>query len=190
VILYPAADIAVAVERIAAEMAGVVGESHPLLVGVLKGAVPFMADLCRACPFPLEVDFLSISSFGRGRVRIEKDLGGDIEGRHVVVVEDLVDTGLSLGYLVRTLEARGPAVITAAALLDRPRLRLVDVPVRWTGFEVDERYVVGYGMDFEGRYRDLPDIHVVDDLTGLAADPDSLMGRVYSGDPAGGSVET
>ena len=170
-----------------AETAQAIGQEYasqrPLIVGVLKGAIVFMADLVRATSFPVEVDFLAISPFGRGRVRIVSDLSFDIEGRHVIVVEDIVDTGLTLSYLLRILGARNPASLDVVALLDRPTLRLVEVPVKWRVAEIDERYVVGYGMDFEGRYRNLPDVRVVHDLAALHADPDLLGAEVFPPNP-------
>ena len=184
----PLSELVVSADRlraVAGQVAAGIGEAHganrPLLVGVLKGAVMFLADLVRAASFDLEVDFLAISPFGPGRVRLEADLAIDVAGRHVVVVEDIVDTGLTLAYLLRTLEARRPASLEVATLLDRPARRLADVDMRWTGLEVDDRFLVGYGMDYEGRYRDLPNIHAVEDMSMLLADPDALVPELYGG---------
>ena len=179
--LFTADQLAQATTRVADDVASVLGDQRPLLVGVLKGALVFLADLVRAAGFPLDVDFLALSPFGRGRVRIEQDLIQDVDRRHVVVVEDIVDTGLTLSYLLRTLMARGAASVHVATLLDRPVRRLVEIPVRWKGFDLDDRFVVGYGMDFAGRYRNLPEVRVVDDLAALAADPDLLMPEVFPG---------
>ena len=145
-----------------------------LLIGVLKGAVFFMADLMRKLTIPCEVDFMAISSYGAstdssGVVRILKDLDINIEGRHVLVVEDIVDSGLTLSYLVRNLEAREPASLEVCALLTKPDRREIDVPVRYTGFEIPNRFVIGYGLDFAERYRNLPYVGVLDEslvLTG------------------------
>jgi hypoxanthine phosphoribosyltransferase len=131
-----------------------------LLIGVLKGAVFFMADLMRHITVPCEVDFMAISSYGAstdssGVVRILKDLDESIEGRNVLVVEDIIDSGLTLSYLTRTLGARRPASLEICALLTKPERREVDVPVRYTGFEIPNRFVVGYGLDFAERYRNL-----------------------------------
>ena len=131
-----------------------------LLVGVLKGAVFFMADLMRAIDVHCEVDFMAISSYGAstdssGVVRILKDLDTAIEGRHVLVVEDIIDSGLTLSYLMRNLRARNPATLEVCALLTKPDRREIDVPVRYIGFEIPNRFVVGYGLDFAERYRNL-----------------------------------
>ena len=137
-----------------------------LLVGVLKGAVFFMADLMRHLTVPCEVDFMAISSYGAatdssGVVRILKDLDINIEDRHVLVVEDIIDSGLTLSYLVRNLESRGPASLEVCALLTKPERREEDVNVRWIGFEIPNRFVIGYGLDFAERYRNLPYVGVL-----------------------------
>jgi hypoxanthine phosphoribosyltransferase len=138
-----------------------------LLVGVLKGAVFFMADLMRHLTIPCEVDFMAISSYGAstdssGVVRILKDLDINIEGRHVLVVEDIIDSGLTLSYLVRTLEARSPETLEICALLTKPERREIDVRVRYTGFEIPNEFVIGYGLDYAERYRNLPYVGVLD----------------------------
>jgi hypoxanthine phosphoribosyltransferase len=138
-----------------------------LLVGVLKGAVFFMADLMRQLTIPCEVDFMAISSYGAstdssGVVRILKDLDINIEGRHVLVVEDIIDSGLTLSYLMRMLESRNPASLEVCALLTKPARREIDVPVRYTGFEIPNEFVIGYGLDFDERYRNLPYVAVLD----------------------------
>ena len=132
-----------------------------LLVGVLKGAVFFMADLMRHLTIPCEIDFMAISSYGdstdsSGVVRILKDLDINIEGRDVLIVEDIIDSGLTLSYLMRNLEAREPASLEICALLTKPERREADVPVRYIGFEIPNRFVIGYGLDFAERYRNLP----------------------------------
>jgi len=137
-----------------------------LLVGVLKGAVFFMADLMRNLTIPCEIDFMAISSYGAqtdssGVVRILKDLDINIEGRNVLVVEDIIDSGLTLQYLMRNLEAREPASLEVCALLTKPDRREIDVPVRYIGFEIPNRFVVGYGLDFAERYRNLPYVGVL-----------------------------
>ena len=138
-----------------------------LLVGVLKGAVFFMADLMRSLTVPCEIDFMAISSYGAatdssGVVRILKDLDINIEGRDVLVVEDIIDSGLTLSYLMRNLEAREPASLEVCALLTKPERREIDVPVRYIGFEIPNRFVIGYGLDFAERYRNLPYVGVLD----------------------------
>ena len=138
-----------------------------LLVGVLKGAVFFMADLMRHLTVPCEVDFMAISSYGdstdsSGVVRILKDLDINIEGRDVLVVEDIIDSGLTLSYLMRNLEAREPATLEICSLMTKPERREIDVPVRYVGFEIPNRFVIGYGLDFSERYRNLPYVGVLD----------------------------
>jgi hypoxanthine phosphoribosyltransferase len=139
-----------------------------LLIGVLKGAVFFMADLMRKLTIPCEVDFMAISSYGAstdssGVVRILKDLDINIEGRHVLVVEDIIDSGLTLSYLMRNLESREPATLEVCALLTKPDRREINVPVRYVGFEIPNRFVIGYGLDFGERYRNLPYVAVLSD---------------------------
>jgi hypoxanthine phosphoribosyltransferase len=137
-----------------------------LLVGVLKGAVFFMADLMRELTVPCEIDFMAISSYGAGTdssgvVRILKDLDINISGRDVVVVEDIIDSGLTLSYLMRSLKARKPATVEICALLTKPERREVDVPVAYVGFEIPNKFVIGYGLDFDERYRNLPYVAVL-----------------------------
>jgi hypoxanthine phosphoribosyltransferase len=151
-------------EEISAHYAG----QDLLLIGVLKGAVFFMADLMRHLTVPCEVDFMAISSYGAqtdssGVVRILKDLDINIEGRNVLVVEDIIDSGLTLSYLMRNLESREPASLEVCALLTKPARREIDVPVRWIGFEIPNRFVIGYGLDFAERYRNLPYVGVLSD---------------------------
>jgi hypoxanthine phosphoribosyltransferase len=139
-----------------------------LLVGVLKGAVFFMADLMRHVSVPCEVDFMAISSYGAatdssGVVRILKDLDINIRDRHVLVVEDIIDSGLTLSYLVRNLSAREPASLEICALLTKPARREIEVPVRYVGFEIPNRFVIGYGLDFAERYRNLPYVGVLNE---------------------------
>lgn len=136
-----------------------------VIVCVLKGAVVFVSDLIRAISLPVCVDFLSISSYAErseaGAVRILKDLDIDITNREVLVVEDIIDTGFTLGYLLRILKARNPATLKVAVLLDRPALRIVDLPVAYKGFEIPEEFVVGYGLDYNQKYRNLPYISML-----------------------------
>ncbi len=149
-------------EEISAEYAG----RDLLLIGVLKGAVFFMADLMRHLKVPCEIDFMAISSYGAatdssGVVRILKDLDINIEGRNVLVVEDIVDSGLTLSYLMRNLESREPATLEVCALMTKPERREIDVPIRWVGFEIPNKFVIGYGLDFAERYRNLPYVGVL-----------------------------
>ena len=137
-----------------------------LLIGVLKGAVFFMADLMRRLTVPCEIDFMAISSYGgqtdsSGVVRILKDLDMNIEGRDVLVVEDIIDSGLTLSYLMRNLRSRRPSSLEICALMTKPERREIDVPVRYVGFEIPNRFVIGYGLDFAERYRNLPYVGVL-----------------------------
>ncbi len=153
---------------------------NPVVVSILKGAVYFIADLTRRLTIPINIDFLAISRYGthesdpaggkrrpanhRGRtgaVRITKDLDLDIHGRHVLMVEDVIDTGLTLGYVLRSLRARGPASLNVCTLLDNPARRLVDLPVRYRGFTIPDHFLVGYGLDYQENYRHLPEIFVL-----------------------------
>jgi hypoxanthine phosphoribosyltransferase len=137
------------------------GGSDLLLVGVLKGAVMFMTDLARALPLPVQLEFMAVSSYGSatsssGVVRILKDLDRDIAGRHVLIVEDIIDSGLTLSWLLKNLESRQPASLQVCTLLRKPDAVKVDVPVKYVGFDIPNEFVVGYGLDYAERYRDLP----------------------------------
>ncbi len=145
--------------QIASDYAG----REPHLVGVLKGACPFMTDLARHIELTLSLDYIAVSSYGAatkssGEVRLMKDLDQGLDGRDLIIVEDIVDTGLTLNYLLRLLRARGPRSIKVASLLSKPARRLVDVQVDYLGFEIEDRFVVGYGLDHNQRYRNLRDI--------------------------------
>ena len=159
------------VTELGAEISGDYAGRDLMLIGVLKGAVFFMADLMRSIDVHCEVDFMAISSYGAstdssGVVRILKDLDTAIEGRHVLVVEDIIDSGLTLSYLMRNLRARNPATLEVCALLTKPDRREIDVPVRYIGFEIPNRFVVGYGLDFAERYRNLRYVGVLGDDAG------------------------
>ncbi len=139
---------------------------RPLLVGILRGAVVVLGDLMRCIDLPCEIDFMDISSYGSGKsssgvVRILKDLEEDMTGRHVIIVEDIIDTGLTLSYIRRSLQARKPASLEICALLSKPSRRRVELAVKYLGFEVPDEFVVGYGLDYTGAYRNLPDICVL-----------------------------
>jgi hypoxanthine phosphoribosyltransferase len=156
------------------EVASTYKDSLPLLVGVLKGCALFMADLIRNIDIPLEMDFIAIQSYGgvqqstSGAVGIIKDLDNPIEGRDVLVVEGIVDTGMTISYLLRNLEARQPHSIRLCAFLDKRARRILRVPISFRGFEIPDRFVVGYGLDFNQRYRNLPYIGVLsNEVTGL-----------------------
>src|SRR5439155_5792462 len=151
-------------DRIAA-MAKAIDEDYRgrelLLVGVLKGAVMFMADLARALETPVSMEFMAVASYGSstsssGVVRILKDLDREIADRHVLLVEDIIDSGLTLNWLLRNMRSRGPASVEVCALFRKPDAAKVDVPIRYTGFDIPNAFVVGYGLDYAERYRDLP----------------------------------
>jgi len=160
--------------RISADYAG----RQLTLVSVLKGSLPFMADLMRAITIPVRIDLMEVSSYGgtstesSGLVRILKDLSASIADEEVLLVEDIIDTGLTLNYLVRYLRGKSPASLRICTLLDKPARRLVEIPVDYTGFTIDDRFVVGYGLDFGEFYRNLRYVGV-------------LRPEVYSSTPAG-----
>jgi hypoxanthine phosphoribosyltransferase len=151
-----------------------------IVVGVLNGSVVFMADLIRSMTVTPVVDFLAVSAYApdSGRVRMLKDLDVDIAGRHVVLVEDIVDTGLTLAYLTRELRLRGPASLEVCALVDRPARRILPAEVAFVGFEVPDVFVLGYGLDFAGRYRNL-DLLAAADLATLVDDADAYLAELY-----------
>jgi hypoxanthine phosphoribosyltransferase len=156
------------VAELGAELSRDYANTDLLLVGVLKGAVFFMADLVRQVSISCEIDFMAVSSYGNstdssGVVRILKDLDANIEGRNVVIVEDIVDSGLTLSYLVRNLEARAPASLEVCALLTKPSRRIADIECRYVGFEIPNRFVIGYGLDYGERYRSLPYVAALDE---------------------------
>ncbi len=164
-------------------LARVLSADYPggvLLVAVRKGSVVFLSDLGRAMTVGVEVDFLGISSYapGTGRVQIVKDLDTDIYGRDVVLVEDIIDTGLTLTYLLGELSRRSPRSLEVCALLDKGCRRIVPTAVRYRGFEIGDEFVLGYGMDYAERYRNL-DVVVAGDVHALLADPDAHVGALY-----------
>lgn len=149
------------VKAIGAQITSDYSDRQPLLVGVLKGAVFFLADLMRAIDMPCEVDFMAVASYGSatdssGVVRILKDLDAPIEGRDVLIIEDIVDSGLTLQYLLRNLGARNPRSLDVCALLTKPTRRKVELPTRYVGFEIPDRFAIGYGLDYKERFRNLP----------------------------------
>ncbi|WP_433290293.1 hypoxanthine phosphoribosyltransferase [Pseudonocardia sp. CA-142604] len=153
--------------QIGADYAAEKAESDLLLVGVLKGAVMFMTDLARALPLPVQLEFMAVTSYGSatsssGVVRILKDLDRDIAGRNVLIVEDIIDSGLTLSWLLKNLESRQPASLQVCTLLRKPDAVKVDVPVKYVGFDIPNEFVVGYGLDYAERYRDLPFIGTLD----------------------------
>jgi hypoxanthine phosphoribosyltransferase len=160
-ILVQQDDLEHRVRELGAEISRDYRDRDLLLVGVLKGAVFFLSDLMRHLEVPCEVDFMAVASYGSstdssGVVRILKDLDAPIEGREVLIVEDIVDSGLTLSYLLRTLQARNPTTLEVCALLTKPERRKVELPIRYVGFEIPNRFAVGYGLDHGERYRNLP----------------------------------
>jgi hypoxanthine phosphoribosyltransferase len=167
-VLITAEEIQQRIREMGSDIARDYAGQNPLMIGVLKGACTFLSDLIRAADIQLGIEFMAISSYGAsmrtsGEVRILKDLDVAIEGRHILVVEDIVDTGLTLSYLLANLKSRGAASVKLAALLDKFERREKEVPIDYLGFQIPDKFVVGYGLDFAERYRNLPFIGVVKD---------------------------
>ena len=167
-ILVHEAELSARVRDLGREISADYAGRDLLLVGVLKGAVFFLSDLMRALDTPCEVDFMAVASYGSstdssGVVRILKDLDVSIEGREVLIVEDIVDSGLTLSYLLRTMRARNPASLEVCALLTKPERRKIDLPIRYVGFEIPNRFVIGYGLDQGEKHRQLPYVAVLAD---------------------------
>jgi hypoxanthine phosphoribosyltransferase len=165
-VLVPSEDIQAKVRELGEQITGDFRSENVLLVGILRGAVVFLSDLMRHLELPCEIDFMEVSSYGTGTqssgvVRIIKDLEEDITGRHVLIIEDIIDTGLTLSYLRRTLLQRKPASLEICALLSKPSRRQVELDVKYLGFEVPDEFVIGYGIDYAGAYRNLPDIRAL-----------------------------
>jgi hypoxanthine phosphoribosyltransferase len=185
-VLFGREDIRRRIEELGRAITGDYEGRAPILVSVLKGGSVFLADLIREIRLPLAIDYMSISRYGgasesMGRVRIVKDLEQDIGGRDVIVVEDIVDTGLTLSYLISALESRDPASVEVCALLDKSVRRIAPLTIRYRGFECPDVFVVGYGLDFQERYRNIPDILAVQDLAALGVDPDALLSHLPGG---------
>ena len=162
-VLLTRQEIEATVKRLAAEIKQDYADKQPLLIGILKGSFMFMADLIRQLDFPLEVEFVKLSSYGAGkessgRVRVVQGLRAKVRGRHVLVIEDIVDTGLTIGYLLDYLKKRKPASLKLCALTDKPSRRKVPVSIDYQGFTVPDKFIFGYGIDWDEKYRYLPDI--------------------------------
>lgn len=174
-VLYSEEQIQARVAELGRQLAEDYADKQPIVVGVLRGVVFFMADLVRRMPIPLEMDFMAITSYGRvtrptGTVMILKDLDESIEGRHVLLVEDIVDTGLTLSYILRVLNTRNPASLEVCTLLNRSARRLIDIPIKYAGFDIPDVFVVGYGLDYQQRYRNLSYIGILKpEITGWEA---------------------
>lgn len=154
------------VREMGKEISAVYGQEEVLAIGILKGGIVFLADLVREISSPVALDFMVVTSYGHstessGVLRILKDLEEEVEGRHVLIVEDIIDTGLTMKYLVENLKSRLPASLRVATLLDKPERRRVDVHVDFNGFTIPDEFVVGYGLDFAGKYRNLPYIGIL-----------------------------
>jgi hypoxanthine phosphoribosyltransferase len=167
-ILVSKRKIAATVKRLAGEIRQDYGDKCPLLVGILKGSFVFMSDLIRCLDIPLEVDFVRLASYGSGtqsggQITLVHELRSRIEGRHVLVVEDLVDTGLTTGFLCEHLHQKGPASLKLCSLADKPSRRKIPVQIDYLGFTVPNKFIVGYGIDYDEHYRNLPDICVIED---------------------------
>lgn len=174
--------LATRVADLAEEIAVAYRGRRPVLLGVLNGAIPFLADLSRHLPTDVEIDFLSLTRFGdEGRVGISMDTATPISGRDVIVVEDVVDTGLTLSYLLGLLETRDPASLATVTLLDKVTRRIVDVDLEFRGFEVGDEFLLGYGLDWDGRYRNLRSLWAVLDLAALQDDPYLLAREAFPG---------
>jgi hypoxanthine phosphoribosyltransferase len=189
-VLFAREDIRRRIEELGREITGDYDGREPVLVSVLRGGSVFLADLIREISLPVGIDFMSISRYGgaaesMGRVRIVKDLEDDIGGRDVIVVEDIVDTGLTLSYLLGVLESRSPASLAVCALLDKTARRIAPLAVRYRGFECPDVFVVGYGLDLHERYRNLPELVAVQDIRALESDRTPLDGFLPRRRPVG-----
>lgn len=167
-ILIPRDEIARMCRRLGEQISADYADREVILIGVLKGAYVFMADLARQLSVPCRIDFMSVSSYGSGTrtsgvVRITKDLDSDITGKHIIVVEDIVDTGLTLRHLRQLLGTRNPASIAICTAFDKPERRKVDVQVEYVGMKIPDEFIVGYGLDFDGKFRNLPDVSILGD---------------------------
>jgi len=164
-ILYSADDIKNRVQKLAEQISKDYADRRPILIGLQRGFICFMADLMRQITIPLDLDFIAISYYTGGYdsiVKITKDMDLNIAGRHVIMVEDIVDTGITLNYILNHLKARKPASLAVCALLDRRIRRIVDFPIDYTGFEIPDEFVIGYGLDYREEYRNLPFIAIPD----------------------------
>jgi len=170
------------VKELAAEIEVEYRDRDPVLVGVLAGSTPFLADLSRAMDIKLSVDFLALTRFGEeGKVSIAMDTLGPLAGRHVILVEDIVDTGLTLATLRRLLEARGLASLEVVTLLDKAPRRIIDVALEYRGFEIGDEFLLGYGLDWEGKYRNLRSLWAVLDIGDFQENPAALATEVFTG---------
>ena len=167
-VLFSRQEIEATVSRLAAEISQDYHDKYPLLIGILKGSFMFLADLIRCLDFPLEVDFIGLASYGRGeqtsgKIKLVKPLGSCIKGREVLVIEDIVDTGLTTAFCLDYLQKKSPASLKVCALTDKPSRRQVPVTIDYLGFTVPNKFLVGYGLDLNQKFRNLPDICFIED---------------------------
>lgn len=165
-VLYSEAEIQAMVQKMGSAISVDYAGRNPVMIGVLKGVVFFMADLLRAVSIPVEMDFIGISSYSsesrnQGYVRLVKDLDMSIQDRHVLFVEDVIDTGLTLSYLLKNIRSRQPTSLEICCLFNKAKRRLIDLPIKYKGFDLPEQFVVGYGLDFREKYRNLPFVGVL-----------------------------
>ncbi len=159
-ILFDEAAIAQRVKELGAQISVDYKGKTPMIIGVLSAAAVFLADLTRAIEIPSEFDMLAVTKYSESEgIRFEKDTSHSVEGRHVIIVDDTIDTGMTLQYILKSLSARNPASLAVCTLLDRPKRRIADIAVAYRGFEIPDIFVVGYGLDYKGRYRELPALH-------------------------------
>lgn len=185
-VVYSEEQIGERVRQLASAIREDLNGERPLLISVLKGSVIFLADLVRSLGIDPDIDFMSITSYPgeqerTGVVRIVKDLEEPIESRHVIVVEDIIDTGLTLSYLLRTLQNRDPRSLRVCVLVDKPVRRITPFPIDYIGFQTEE-FLIGYGLDFRGHYRNLPHLVAIEDVAELASNPQALKGRLFGGE--------
>jgi len=191
-VLFGREDIRRRIEELGRTITGDYEGRAPVLISVLRGGSVFLADLMREIALPLSIDYMSISRYGgasesMGRVRIVKDLEDDIGGRDVVVVEDIVDTGLTLSYLLTVLESREPASVRVCTLLDKTARRIAPLEIAYRGFECPDVFVVGYGLDLHERYRNVRDILALQDIASVERDPSAVEAFLASSDGGAGS---
>jgi hypoxanthine phosphoribosyltransferase len=167
-VLFSAEEIAAAVKRLAAEIRRDYLDKNPILIAILKGSFVFLADLVRELNFPLQIEFAQLSSYGHGKesageIKVVKDVEADIKGRHVLVVEDIIDTGLTAKFFLKHLRKKGPASVKLCALTDKPARTQVKINIDYLGMEVPDKFIVGYGIDWDERFRYLPEICAIED---------------------------
>jgi hypoxanthine phosphoribosyltransferase len=167
-VLFTAEEIAATVKRLAAEIRRDYSDKNPILIGVLKGSFVFLADLVRELNFPLQIEFAQLSSYGHGKesagkIKVVKDVSADIKGRHVLVVEDIIDTGLTARFFLEHLRKKQPASVKLCSLTDKPARTQVEIKIDYLGMTVPDQFIVGYGIDWDEKFRYLPEICAIED---------------------------